>query len=197
MSLPARELSAGLAEVIKHAILADETYFAWLEENMDDLRGLEPASLAHAIRRSCEIKAGVVARDERETGVRAILNLGHTFGHAIENALGYGQWLHGEAVGAGMVLACDLAVRLGMLSEEDRRRVETLVRRAGLPVNLPREIEAGRLLDLMGLDKKVSDEGMRFVLPSGLGRVEIVERIDRRAILATLERGTTRAVNYP
>lgn len=188
-SLPERELSAGLAEVIKHALLADAAYFSWLEDKMDKLRRLDPDSLTYAVKRSCEIKASVVAEDEKETGRRALLNLGHTFGHAIENALGYGAWLHGEAVGVGLIMACDLAMRTGMCSPDDCARVKTLVARAGLPTCPPAEIGADRLFTLMGLDKKVSDKGMRFVLPTQTGHAEIVENIDEPAIRATLNAG--------
>lgn len=188
-SLPERELSAGLAEVIKHALLADPAYFAWLEDNMDRLRALDADSLAYAVKRSCEIKASVVAEDEKETGRRALLNLGHTFGHAIENAMGYGAWLHGEAVGVGLIMACDLAMRTGMYSADECARVKALVARAGLPTCPPSEIGADRLFSLMGLDKKVSDQGMRFILPTQTGHAEIVENIDEAAIRSTLNAG--------
>jgi len=186
-TLPGRELTAGLAEVIKHGVLADAGFFAWLEDHMEDLRRLDKAG--HAIKRSCEIKAAVVAGDERETGNRALLNLGHTFAHAIENGLGYGQWLHGEAVGAGLVMAGDLAVRLGMCTATDCLRIKALVEKAGLPVCPPAELTAETMLNLMGLDKKVSDRGMKFVLPRGLGSAEIVEGVDVQLVMATLNAG--------
>ena len=132
-TLPARELSAGLAEVIKYGLIRDAGFLAWLEANMDKLRALDPAAIAHAIYRSCEIKAQVVGEDEREGGIRAILNLGHTFGHAIETGMGYGVWLHGEAVGAGMVMAAQASQRLGWLSAADVARTRAIIRAAGLP----------------------------------------------------------------
>jgi 3-dehydroquinate synthase len=167
-TLPPRELRAGLAEVIKYGLIADLGFLAWLEEELPALLALEPAALAHAIRRSCEIKAEIVAEDEREHGRRALLNLGHTFGHAIEAAAGYGEWLHGEAVGVGMLLAADLSRRLGWIGEADLARVRELLVRAGLPVTAP-PIGAGRALDLMGMDKKVLAGRIRLVLLAPLG----------------------------
>ena len=132
-TLPAREVSAGLAEIIKYGPIADDAFFCWLEANLDALRSLEPVALMHAVKRSCEIKASVVGLDERETGVRAILNFGHTFGHAIEAGMGYGTWLHGEAIGCGMVMGAELSVRLGLVEPPYAKRIERLVERAGLP----------------------------------------------------------------
>ena len=167
-TLPAREVAAGLAEIIKHGAIADAAFFEWLERNMDALRALDPAAVAHAVQRSCEIKAAVVAQDETEGGLRAVLNFGHTFGHAIEAGMGYGQWLHGEAVGAGMVIAADVSVRLGLLAPEVAGRLRELVRRAGLPVQAP-ELALGRYLELMQVDKKAEAGAVRFVLLDGLG----------------------------
>ena len=167
-TLDPRELRAGLAEVIKYGLIADEPFLAWLEANLDALLALDPSVLAHAIRRSCEVKAEIVAEDEREHGRRALLNLGHTFGHAIETATGYGEWLHGEAVGAGMFMAADLSRRLGWLAAADVERVRTLLARAGLPLEAPR-IGAARALELMGMDKKVLAGRIRLVLLRGIG----------------------------
>jgi 3-dehydroquinate synthase len=167
-TLPDREISAGLAEVIKYGPIADADFFAWIERNIDALRARDAAALAHAIRRSCEIKAGVVAQDEREGGLRAILNFGHTFGHAIEAGLGYGQWLHGEAVGCGMVMAADLSVRLGLMPAEFMLRMQRLCERAGLPVRGP-ALGADRYLELMRVDKKAEAGEVRFVLIDTLG----------------------------
>ncbi|MBD3647860.1 MAG: 3-dehydroquinate synthase [Pseudomonadales bacterium] len=186
-TLPRRELSAGLAEVIKHGILADEKYFAWLEAEMDKLLALDRGSLTFAVKGSCEIKAAVVASDEREAGQRALLNLGHTFGHAIENGLGYGHWLHGEAVGAGLVMASELARRLDRCSPDDCRRVRELVRRAGLPVAPPAEIAADQLIELMAVDKKATDQGIRFVVPRGIGRADVLEGIEASDIRSVIE----------
>lgn len=172
-TLPAREVSAGLAEVIKYGPIADMEFLAWLEMHMDRLVQLDMGALAHAVRRSCEIKAWVVGQDEREAGLRAILNFGHTFGHAIEAGLGYGQWLHGEAVGCGMVMAARLSQQLGLVSEAFVQRLQTLIERAGLPVVGPvldGKDNAGRYLELMRLDKKAEAGAIRFVLIDGPGR---------------------------
>jgi len=171
-TLPARELSAGLAEVIKYGPIADLEFLTWIENNIDALMAREPAALAYAVQRSCEIKARVVAQDEREEGLRAILNFGHTFGHAIEAGLGYGSWLHGEAVGCGMVMAAQLSHRLGLVELDLVRRLASLIRKAGLPITAPRLAEvdnAGRYLDLMRVDKKAQGGEIRFVLLDGSG----------------------------
>jgi shikimate kinase/3-dehydroquinate synthase len=171
-TLPARELAAGLAEVIKHGAILDAAFFDWLEQNMAKLVARDPAALAHAIARSCEIKADVVRRDEREGGLRAVLNFGHTFGHAIEAGLGYGNWLHGEAVGCGMVMAADLSQRLGQVDAATAARVKALVAAAGLPVAAP-DLGAARWLELMKVDKKNEDGAIRFILLKPLGSPSI------------------------
>lgn len=168
-SLPPRELAAGLAEIIKYGPIADAEFLAWIEANLDALLARDKAALAHAVQRSCEIKAWVVGQDEREAGLRAILNFGHTFGHAIETGLGYGEWLHGEAVGCGMVLASDLSVRLGLMPPEFLVRMRKLIERAGLPVRAPR-LGVERYLELMRVDKKSEGGEIRFVVIEGLGR---------------------------
>jgi 3-dehydroquinate synthase len=162
-TLPAREFSAGLAEVIKYGPIADMALLDWLESNIDRLVARDTAALAHAVRRSCEIKAWVVGQDEREAGLRAILNFGHTFGHAIESGLGYGQWLHGEAVGCGMVMALHLSQRLGLIGVDFALRVTALLRRAGLPVVGP-ALGADRYLELMRVDKKAEAGEIKFVV---------------------------------
>lgn len=169
-TLPDRELSAGLAEVIKYGPIADADFLAWLEANIDALRARDPSALAYAVQRSCEIKAWVVGQDERESGLRAILNFGHTFGHAIETGLGYGEWLHGEAVGCGMVMASDLSVRLGLMPPEFLARMTDLIGRAGLPVKAPASIGIERFMNLMRVDKKAEDGEIRFVLIEHLGQ---------------------------
>jgi 3-dehydroquinate synthase len=184
-TLPPRELRAGLAEVIKIGLVADASFFAWIEGNLDALLGLDTAALTHAIRRSCEIKAAIVAEDEHEHGRRALLNLGHTFGHAIETAAGYGAWLHGEAVGAGMLMAADLSARLGWLGSGDVDRVRSLLQRAGLPVAAPR-IGAARGLELMGMDKKVLAGRIRLVLLRRLGEGVVAGDYPAEALQATL-----------
>ncbi len=167
-SLPEREISAGLAEVIKYGLIRDLPFLSWLEANMDKLLARDPVALGYAIHRSCQNKAEVVAADEREAGSRALLNLGHTFGHAIEAGMGYGAWLHGEAVGVGMIMAAELSRRLGWLSEGDVARARALILKAGLPTLAP-DLGFDKYLDLMGLDKKVEDGKIRFVLLKALG----------------------------
>jgi 3-dehydroquinate synthase len=168
-TLPDRELRAGMAEVIKHGFILDRQFVAWLESNMGKLLARDRATLSHAVRRSCELKAQVVAADERETGLRAILNFGHTFGHAIEAGVGYGEWLHGEAVATGMVMAAELSARAGSLRREEADRVKALITLAGLPVKGP-NLAVERYLELMQVDKKASGGHMRFILLDGLGR---------------------------
>jgi 3-dehydroquinate synthase len=175
-TLPARELSAGLAEVIKYGPIADLAFLDWIEANMDRLLARDVDALSHAVQRSCEIKAWVVGQDEREAGLRAILNFGHTFGHAIEAGMGYGQWLHGEAVGCGMVMAAQLSCALGLVDEAFVRRLRTLIQRAGLPVVGPRlraDDNAGRYLDLMRVDKKADAGEIRFVVIDGPSRASL------------------------
>ena len=171
-TLPDRELSAGLAEVIKHGAIYDAEYFTWMERHMGDLRVRDTDALTHAIVRSCEIKAQVVAQDERESGLRAILNFGHTFGHAIEAGMGYGVWLHGEAVGAGMVLAAELSQRLGQLTSEEVVRIRTLIEAAGLPVTPPK-LGVDEMIQMMRLDKKSAAGQIKFILLNGIGHAQI------------------------
>ncbi|VVE33875.1 3-dehydroquinate synthase [Pandoraea anhela] len=168
-TLPDRELAAGMAEVIKHGAIADPQYFDWIEANIDALNGRDTAALTYAVQRSCEIKAAVVASDEREQGLRATLNFGHTFGHAIEAGLGYGEWLHGEAVGCGMVMAADLSARLGFIDEAMVPRIKALVAAAKLPVVGP-DLGEDRYIDLMRVDKKAEGGDIRFVLLNRLGQ---------------------------
>jgi 3-dehydroquinate synthase len=184
-TLPARELSAGLAEVIKYGLIWDADFLAWLEANMDKLRALDATAIAHAIYRSCEIKAQVVAQDEREGGIRAILNLGHTFGHAIETGMGYGNWLHGEAVAAGMVMAAQTSQRMGWISEADVARTRALIRAAGLPDVAP-DLGVDTYLEYMGHDKKVEGGRMRFVLLKKLGEAVITGDVPRDVLTAVL-----------
>ena len=183
-TLPERELSAGLAEIIKHGTIYDAEYFTWLEQNMAALRARDAAALTHAIVRSCEIKAEVVAQDERESGLRAILNFGHTFGHAIEAGMGYGNWLHGEAVGAGMILAADLSHRLGQLSADELARIGALTEAAGLPIQPPR-LGVDAMIEMMRLDKKSSAGQIQFVLLDGIGKAQ-VQTADEAILRQTL-----------
>ena len=189
-TLPDRELRAGLAEVIKHGLALDAAFVAWLEGNIEKLLSRERAALSYAVKRCCELKAGVVAADERENGVRALLNLGHTFGHAIEAATGYGAWLHGEAIAAGMVMAASLSRDLGLIPGEDVAKVRRLIERAGLPVKGP-AIEASELIERMATDKKTAQGRLRFVVLQRIGqavlRVGIDERAVREAIVAAAQ----------
>ena len=175
-TLPDRELRAGLAEVIKYGAIRDAAFLAWLEARMEALVARAPADLAQAIHESCRIKAGIVAADEREQGERALLNFGHTFGHAIENALGYGQWLHGEAVAAGMVVAAEVSRRLGKIADGDVARLAALVARAGLPTAAP-VLGFERWMTLMGRDKKVVAGAIRYVLLDALGRASVANDV--------------------
>ena len=185
-TLPDRELASGLAEVIKYGLIRDPGFFAWLEANLDKLLARDAEALAYAIHRSCHNKAEVVAADERESGVRATLNLGHTFGHAIETGLGYGEWLHGEAIAAGMVMAADLSRRLGWLTAAETARIETLIRRARLPVRAPGSLSPARFLELMAVDKKVLDGRLRLVLLQHLGEAVVTDAYPRAELEATL-----------
>lgn len=171
-TLPQRELVAGLAEVIKYGLIADAEFLSWIDVHLESLLAREKTALAYAVKRSCEIKAAIVAEDERESGLRAVLNFGHTFGHAIETGLGYGEWLHGEAVGCGMVMAADLSMRLGRLSSVESKRVQQIVERAGLPTVGP-QIGVERYLELMRLDKKSTAGEIRFVVIGALGSADV------------------------
>ncbi|HSD40661.1 MAG TPA: 3-dehydroquinate synthase [Burkholderiales bacterium] len=184
-TLPPAELRAGLAEVIKHGAIRDAVFFDWLEANLDALLRLDRNALAYAVKRSVEIKAEVVALDERETGLRALLNFGHTFGHAIEAGLGFGAWLHGEAVAAGMVMAADLSARLGMLESATAGRLRRLIERAGLPVTGP-ALGPDRYLELMAVDKKAEAGRIRFILLDRLGAARITDQIPPDGLRATL-----------
>jgi 3-dehydroquinate synthase len=184
-TLPLRELSAGLAEVIKHGAIIDIKFFDWLEANIDKLLAREPVALSYAISRSCEIKANVVRQDEREGGLRAILNFGHTFGHAIEAGLGYGAWMHGEAVGCGMVMAADLSYRLGLIDYVTRMRVKSLIEAAGLPTKAP-PLGQARWLELMEVDKKNEGGAIKFILLKPLGAPSITT-VPQEQLLATLQ----------
>jgi len=184
-TLPDRELSAGLAEVVKYGAIRDLAFFTWLEESIERLRQRDPAALAWAIQRCCEIKAEVVALDEREAGPRALLNLGHTFGHAIETLEGYGTWLHGEAVSVGMVMAARLSVKLGRLAEEDAARIERLLGRAGLPVKPP-SLSVEKWLDVMARDKKNDSGRITFILLGALGSAHVERNTPAEALEAIL-----------
>ncbi len=175
-SLPPRELSAGLAEVIKHGAIADTEFFNWIENHRHELLNCDSNAMSHAVERSCEIKSAVVAADEKESGIRAILNFGHTFGHAIESGLGYGEWLHGEAVGCGMVMAADLSSRLGYLKTEEVNRIKKLIAAMGLP-NCAPKLGNDRYFELMRIDKKSEGGEIRYITLEKIGKAKI-EAID-------------------
>jgi 3-dehydroquinate synthase len=189
-TLPDRELRAGLAEVIKHALALDLAFVDWLERNMEKVLERDRGALTYAVKRCCELKAGIVAADEREAGVRALLNFGHTFGHAIEAGAGYGSWLHGEAIAAGMVMAAELSLGLNLIGKADVARVRRLIERAGLPLRGP-ALAPQRLMELMAGDKKAAQGKLRFVVLEGLGRAalrgELEERRIREAIVAATQ----------
>lgn len=177
-TLDDRQLAAGIAEVIKYGLINDPEFFDWLEQNIASLLARDPAALAFAIERSCIDKARVVAADELESGQRALLNLGHTFGHAIETGMGYGEWLHGEGVAAGMCLAARLSVEHGWLTREDEERIIALLARSGLPISPPEALDAERILELMAVDKKVQNGNLRLVLMQGIGKSFVTDRFD-------------------
>lgn len=185
-SLPSRELSAGLAEVIKYGLIGDEPFYRWLHDHVAQLRSLEEGPVAEAIERSCSNKARVVAADERESGQRALLNFGHTFGHAIETAQGYGNWLHGEAVAAGMALATRLSVRHCDLPESEVEPLEELLAAAGLPIQPPADMSAEQFLELMQRDKKVIDGRLRLILLDAIGDARVVDDVPRESLIELL-----------
>ncbi len=185
-TLPKRELAAGLAEVIKYGLIYDLEFLEWIEDNIDKLNACDDSALSDAIYRACEIKAEVVAQDERESGIRALLNLGHTFGHAIETDQGYGKWLHGEAVGAGIWMAAELSQRMGWLSKEDVQRIENLLIHAHLPVRPPKEMSPKRFIELMSVDKKVLDGRLRLILLEALGKGVVTDKVDPELLNETL-----------
>lgn len=186
-TLEDRELSAGLAEVIKYGLINDPKFFAWLEENMDKLLQRNQDALAYAIRRSCENKALIVAADEREQGKRALLNLGHTFGHAIETGMGYGNWLHGEAVACGMMMAAEMSQRLGWMTSDKVEKVHKLLQKANLPVTPPRQMTVSDFLQLMAVDKKVIDGNLRLILLKDIGAALVTSDFSSKALNDTIQ----------
>jgi 3-dehydroquinate synthase len=186
-TLPPRELRAGLAEVVKHALICDAAFFSWLEANADALLALDPAALAHAVHRCCTIKAGVVSRDERETGERALLNLGHTFGHAIEQVTGFGPWLHGEAVGVGLAMAAGMSQRAGWLPAADAARLDALLARLGLRTEARGAVTPQAARAAMQLDKKIQGGRVRLVLLKGIGQAFVTADWPTDAFDATLQ----------
>lgn len=185
-TLDDRQLSAGIAEIIKYGLINDAGLFDWLEQNIESLLSRDPGALGFAIERSCVDKAKVVAADELEAGQRALLNLGHTFGHAIETGVGYGTWLHGEAVGAGMCMAARLSRQHGWMTQQEEERISALVEKSGLPTEPPSELSADQMLELMAVDKKVQDGNLRLVLMKGIGRSFVTDRFDLDRLKHTL-----------
>lgn len=186
-TLPSREFASGLAEVIKYGVILDTDFFDWLDTHLESLQQLEPQTLAYCIRHCCELKAAIVAADEREAGQRALLNLGHTFGHAIETHMGYGNWLHGEAVAVGMVMAAKTAERLGLFTEAATQRLVRLLMRAKLPVTGPSEMIAEDYLPHMLRDKKVIGGILRLVLPTSIGSSQVVTDVPHNVVLAAID----------
>ena len=187
-TLDDRQLSAGIAEIIKYGLIRDLAFLNWLEENMGKLLAKDEEALAYAVDISCQNKAAVVAEDELEGGVRATLNLGHTFGHAVESGMGYGVWLHGEAVAVGMMLAAKMSAKMGWLTEDDVTRVEELLVRSNLPTELPKELPADEIVDLMSVDKKVIGGKVRLVLLKELGKAVVTDDFEQEILLSTLAR---------
>jgi 3-dehydroquinate synthase len=183
-TLPPRELSAGLAEVIKHGAIADADFLDWIEANTRALLACNTDAMAHAVLRSCEIKSAVVSADEREGGIRATLNFGHTFGHAIESGLGYGEWLHGEAVGCGMVMAADLSARLGQISQVDAERLKRIIKSMHLPI-APPKLGTNRFMELMQVDKKTEAGQIRYVTLASVGAARI-QQVPDATVIETL-----------
>lgn len=183
-TLPPRELSAGLAEVIKHGAIADADFLDWIEANTGALLACDTDAMAHAVLRSCEIKSAVVAADEREGGIRATLNFGHTFGHAIESGLGYGEWLHGEAVGCGMVMAADLSARLGQISKIDAERLKRIIASMHLPI-APPKLGSQRFMELMQVDKKTEAGQIRYITLGSIGAARI-QQVPDATVIETL-----------
>ncbi len=192
-TLPDRELVAGLAEVIKYGLIRDEAFFVWLEENIEGLIARDTACLEYAIERSCINKAEVVARDETEQGQRALLNFGHTFGHAVETGLNYRGWLHGEAVGLGMLMAADLSCRSGWITEDKLQRIGSILQKTGLPLSLPDELEYADMRGLMSVDKKARDGELFLVLLKDIGDAFVTSQFDEKLLQFTVEHFTSKA----
>jgi len=186
-TLPAREFAAGMAEVIKYGIIYDQAFFTWLAENVTAIKTLQSDAIIYMIKRCCEIKAEIVSQDEKEGGIRALLNLGHTFGHAIEAEQGYGNWLHGEAVAAGMVLAAKTALKLGLIEPAQLEQIIVLIKHFDLPVNAPEDMFYDQFFDHMQLDKKVLDGKLRLILPTSIGSCEIFDNVSETVLRRVIE----------
>ncbi len=186
-TLPAREFAAGMAEVIKYGIIYDNGFFTWLENNVDKIKSLQASAITYMIKRCCEIKAEVVSLDEKESGIRALLNLGHTFGHAIEAEQGYGNWLHGEAVAVGMVLAAQTSLHLSLLKQPQVEKIMALIERFDLPVVSPQDMGYDQYAEHMQLDKKVLNGKLRLVLPTAIGHCELFDNVSEATLRRVIE----------
>lgn len=186
-TLPDREFASGLAEVIKYGLIGDKTFYNWLNENLEELLGRNSKALAYAIQQSCLNKGEIVAADEKESGIRAILNFGHTFGHAIEAYMDYSNWLHGEAVAVGMVIAADLSARLGLINRNEVQNLISMLEKVHLPVSPPLQMTSAKFMDLMSIDKKVLDGRLRLVLLNSIGDAVVVDDFDHNELLACLD----------
>ncbi|HEY5716567.1 MAG TPA: 3-dehydroquinate synthase, partial [Psychromonas sp.] len=186
-TLPAREFSAGMAEVIKYGIIYDPAFFTWLEENIKEIKLLQPVAITYMIKRCCEIKAEIVSMDEKEGGIRALLNLGHTFGHAIEAEQGYGNWLHGEAVAVGTVLAAKTAVHLGLIGAAQAEQIISLIKQFDLPITAPENMLYQQFAEHMQLDKKVLDGKLRLILPTSIGSSGIFDNVSEAVLRQVIE----------
>ena len=186
-TLPAREFAAGMAEVIKYGIIYDGEFFSWLANNINEIKSLQPQAITYMIKRCCEIKAEVVAQDEKEHGIRALLNLGHTFGHAIEAEQGYGNWLHGEAVGAGMVLAAKTSLILELINATQFDEIVLLIKQFDLPLEAPKEMAYEHFAEHMQLDKKVLNGKLRLILPTAIGRSEVYSNVAETVLRRVIE----------
>jgi 3-dehydroquinate synthase len=176
-----------MSEVIKYGIIKDKNFFDWIVKNTDEIKSQDPKSIIKIVKRSCEIKAEIVALDEKEKNIRALLNLGHTFGHAIENYLGYGKWLHGEAVACGFLIACSVAIQKNTMDISEYNKIKSLLKAFSLPTKLPKNINIERLFEIMSLDKKVKNNKMVYVIPNNIGKAYITNKISKNIVIKALK----------
>ena len=186
-TLSKRQFNAGMSEVIKYGIIKDKNFFDWIVKNTDGIKAQDPKSIIKIVKRSCEIKAEIVALDEKEKNIRALLNLGHTFGHAIENCLGYGKWLHGEAVACGFLIACSVAIQKNTMDVSEYNKIKSLLKAFSLPTKLPKNINIERLFEIMSLDKKVKNNKMVYVIPNNIGKAYITNKISKNIVIKALK----------
>ena len=186
-TLSKRQFNAGMSEVIKYGIIKDKNFFNWIAKNTDKIKAQDSDSIIKIVKRSCEIKAEIVALDEKEKNIRALLNLGHTFGHAIENYLGYGKWLHGEAVACGFLIACSVAIQKNTMDVSEYNKIKSLLKAFSLPTKLPKNINIERLFEIMSLDKKVKNNKMVYVIPNNIGKAYITNKISKNIVIKALK----------